>query len=417
MLDRTQAPHFEALPSFALPATPAIITPQGVPLVGLAGVQQEVLKIDWVFDAGRWQETKPASSHFVSLLLDKGTTTKPANTIAALLEGMGAHVEVSAGADFFNVSLYALTKNWQRALGIVNELLEQPIFPEEELMLQKSIALENIRVNQEKTSYLASQAIRASLFGAAHPYGSSLEPANVQALQRSDLQDFHEQNFRLRGVFATVPELHHLNALVSAIQLAPASKTVAPINHAVQPGERQQHIAKAGSVQNSIRLGKRSIGRTHPDYPALLIVNHLLGGFFGSRLMKNIREEKGLTYGIHSGLQPYLHDTVWTISADVNQANREVAFMEIRNEMSKLGQEQVSVTELNLCKNHFLGTLVADIATPFSVMEKVRTVHLNGLPPNYYEKLFSDIQAMTPQRVQTTATQYLLGDWHQVSVG
>ncbi len=417
MLDRTQAPLFQGLPSFALPAATTIFTSEGVPIVGLTGVQQEVLKIDWVFDAGRWQETTAGASHFVSLLLDKGTATQPASAIAALLEGMGAHVEISAGADFFYVSLYALTKNWQQALAIVSEILSQPAFAEAELALQKKITLENIRVNQEKTSYLAGQAIRAALFGSVHPYGTSLETADVQRLQRSDLHEFHQQHFRLIKVFAAVPDVNYLDALARTIQRVQTSKTAPVVKHQAQPGVREQHISKEGSVQNSIRLGKRTIGRTHADYAALLLVNHLLGGFFGSRLMKNIREEKGLTYGIHSGLQPYLHDCSWVISADVNKANRDIAFAEIRSEMQRLCEELVSLAELDVCKNHFLGSLVADVATPFSVMEKVRTVQLSGLAANHYEKLFSEIQAITPEQFKNCANRYLSGDWHQVSVG
>jgi predicted Zn-dependent peptidase len=146
-------------------------------------------------------------------------------------------------------------------------------------------------------------------------------------------------------------------------------------------------------------------------------VNHLLGGFFGSRLMKNIREKKGLTYGIHSSLQPYLKDGMWTISADINKANRELAFSEIRNEMKWLCEQPVSEEELAICKNHFLGSLVADVANPFSVIEKVRSVQINDLPPDYYQTLFAGVQTLAPNALQEIANRYLGGEWHQVSVG
>lgn len=416
MVDRLQPPPFQGLPSFVLPAAHHLNLAQGFSLTGITGVQQEVIKIDWVYDAGRWRESVPGGSHFVSLLLDKGTRTRSAAEVAARLEGLGAHLEISAGADFFFVSLYALVKNWPAALSIVTDVLENAIFPENEVALQKTIMLENLRVNKEKTGYLAGQAIRAAVFGDLHPYGRSLEEQHVQAILSSHLQEFH-RNFRLLRVFATAPKMSHLEHLAEALGARPGPQPAAMPAYAVQPGLLRQQIFKAGSVQHSIRLGKRVIGRAHADYPALLLVNHLLGGFFGSRLMKNIREKKGLTYGIHATVQPYLHDTLWTISADVNTANLVVALAEIHHEVGQLCETEVSHDELMVCKNHFLGTLVADVATPFSVMEKIHTVYLNDLAHNHYEKLFRVIQTLTPAQFRAIATRYLGGDWHQVTVG
>jgi predicted Zn-dependent peptidase len=417
MLDRTQAPPFQALPAFTLPPTLTISLPNGGELIGISGVQQEVVKIDWVFAAGRWQETVPGSSHFVSLLLDKGTTRQSAAALAATLEGMGAHLEISAGADLLYVSLYALTKNWQAALAVVNEVLRDAQFPQDELDLQKQITLENIRVNQEKTSYLAGQAIRALLFGNSHPYGAALEAEHVTALQRTHLRDFHQQFFQLVAMFATVPQPAQLNEIAQQVAPWPRWKSENAALHTAQPGALYQHVQKDGSVQSSIRLGKRTVGRDHPDYPALLLVNHILGGFFGSRLMKNIREKKGLTYGIHSSLQPYLQDGMWLISADINTANRDLAFAEIESEMNRLREEPVSLSELHVCRNHFLGSLVADVATPFSVMEKVRSTYLHCLPADYYQNLFAAIQSIEPRQLQEVAARHLAGSWHRVSAG
>lgn len=415
-LNRKQAPPFQALSSFTLPDATQLTTASGIPILGLAGVQQEVVKIDWVFDAGRWRESVAGSSHFVSLLLDKGTASRPAAAIASALEGLGAQVECSAGADYFFVSLYALSKNWLDAFAIVSDMLTNATFPHDELSLQKTITRENIRVNREKTSYLAAQALRAAVFGSSHPYGSTLEEKQVIGIERSHLVALYER-FQLLGIFAAVPGTAYLDQLASRSGHWPAARQLQDFTHSVTAGAPIQHLAKEGSIQNSIRLGKRTIGRHHPDYGGLLLVNHLLGGFFGSRLMKNIREKKGLTYGIHASVQPYRHDSLWSISADVNKVNLEIARAEIQNEMQELADAEVSDAELQVCKNHFLGALVADVGTPFSVMEKMRTVFLHGLPQNHYQHLFDTIRQIDRARFREVARRYLAGPWHHVSVG
>jgi predicted Zn-dependent peptidase len=148
------------------------------------------------------------------------------------------------------------------------------------------------------------------------------------------------------------------------------------------------------------------------------MANHILGGFFGSRLMKNIREEKGLTYGIYSAMQHFHHASYWLISAEVNQQNTEQALEEIRKEVLNLQEVPVAPDELVVARNYFIGSWQADNATLFAVAEKIRGINEFGLPFDYYPRMFHHLMSMTPADVQATARKHFrLEELLEIRVG
>jgi predicted Zn-dependent peptidase len=177
------------------------------------------------------------------------------------------------------------------------------------------------------------------------------------------------------------------------------------------------YIEKRESVQTSLRIGHRIITRTHEDYPSFILLNHILGGYFGSRLMKNIREEKGLTYGIYSSIHNFQHDAYFVIGADVNKKNKEIAINEIKNELLSLSNVPIQLNELNTAKNHLLGSLQLEVANPFAVIEKLKTIQLNNLANNFYSDLFDKIRNVSAITIQKTANKYFSDKFIEISVG
>ncbi|HEY0654022.1 MAG TPA: pitrilysin family protein [Chryseosolibacter sp.] len=407
MLDRTIAPPYAQDSSFSL------ITPRikklgnGIDLVYIIGGAQDVLKIDLVFRAGRWYETKWGAAYFTAHLLSKGTTTKSSFQIAQLFDLYGAHLEVSPGLDYVSVSLYSLTKNIQPVLSLLKELLLEPSFPEKELEQAISIYTQNLKINLEKTSFLASKHFRATLFGENHPYGKELGEADVKALTSADLQEYFS-SFRDFTVFISGKIDNATEKFIDttfqdfkkeAQQARAITRTPSTPNH--------QEIEKEGSVQASIRLGAESLLRTHPDYTNVIFSSHILGGYFGSRLMKNIREEKGLTYGIYAAVHPLKHAGYFVIGADVNKENISITFEEIRKELKRLRTEPVPADELMTAKNHFIGSLQSEITTPFAHADKIKTLHLSNLPADYYQQMIKTVKNITTDQIIATADKYL----------
>lgn len=419
MLDRKTPPGHVEINSFHLPAPEITTLNNGVSLLVLRGVTQQVLKIELVFNGAKWVETKNGVSYFTAQLLEKGTTIKSAYEIADFFDRHGASVEISPGFDFVSVSLFSLAKNFTKVLPVFLELITSSVFPEDQLTLQKEIFIQSLKINNEKSSYVASKLIRQHLFGISHPYGRSVEENDVKNLVREDLLNFFHEHFSLIKAFAVGSWNEDLlNFLTSELTgFFSEQKNISQPTYTVSQNESSEYIQKPESIQSSLRLGKRIINRNHQDYPALVLLNHIFGGYFGSRLMKNIREEKGLTYGIYSSLNNLKNDAFFVIGADVNRANKDLAIQEINKELKLLCDNPIGIQELQTAKNHLLGSLQLEVANPFSVIDKIKTIHLYGLQEQFYSNLFKKILELNESTLQKVANDHLGNKITEVAVG
>ncbi len=408
MLIRDKQPSFTQNFSFELPKPEMQTLANGARLYVLRGIQQEVFKLEFVFGLGKWNEPVKGLSHFLPIMLDKGTKKQSSKQISETLDFYGAQLEIVPGYDNTSVSLYGLNKSLPKLLPLVIELLSQSVFPESELELQKNIFIQNLRVNNKKTSYVASKLLRASLFGDGHPYGNSLEESDTISVLSQSLCNFFDKHLALENVFLVGnPNSEDLKWIHASLSEIDSKERLNLRETEVRPGQHKTERQVSTGVQASIRLGKKFINRNHEDYPLALLVNHILGGYFGSRLMKNIREEKGLTYGIYSSVQPFKNDCIFSIGADVNADKIDIVLSEIQSEIDKLSDNEISNSELNAARNHFLGGLQIELSNPFAVMEKLKNISINALAENYYQHLFEQIQHASIHDVQSVARKYL----------
>jgi zinc protease len=419
MLDRTLAPPFKRTTSFELIQPQKKILAGGAEAYFVLGGTQNVSKVEIVFPAGRWVESVWGGAYFTSNLLSKGTKKKTSFDIANQLDQHGAHLEINPGLDFVSLSLYILNKNFEPAILIFLELLTESIFPQNELDLLKSIYLQNLKVNQEKTSFAASQLVRKNLFGEAHPYGKELDDADVMQLSRDALLE-HYKRFFSKATILVSGKVSDSNQEIIAQAFAPFQ------HHLIQqndlPGNDakslREVIVKKGSVQSSIRMAKKSVEKAHTHYVDALFLNHILGGYFGSRLMKNIREEKGLSYGISSSLNALKHDSYLVIGADVNRENLDLTFDEIGKELKRLRTETIDEEELNLARNHFIGSLQLEITTSFAHADKIKNIVLFNLSPQFYQQMITRVDAITADDLVSIADRYFSEDsFVEVAVG
>jgi len=419
MLNRTIAPPFNRTTRFDLIHPDTVALDNGIPVYYISGGQQNVLKIELVFKAGRWFEPHWGAAYFASNLLSKGTTNKTSFAIAQVFDRYGAHVEISPGLDVVSLALYSLTGKLQPVLALLIELLQESVFPAKELEQMKTIYLQNLKVNQEKTSFQASKLLRRNLFGENHPYGKELEAEEVTALQREQLADYYKRFFGDLFILVSGKVETDTRTLINNTFGGLAVQSVADKSHAPSVAKPFRQLAdKEDSVQSSLRIGKRFIGRTHADYYDALFLNHILGGYFGSRLMKNIREDKGLTYGIYSSIHTLRNDTYLVIGADVNKDNLEIAFEEIRKELLRLRVEPIDTEELETARNHFIGSLQSEIVTPFAHADKVKNMILFNLPDDYYQKLIHRLDTLHRDDLVRIAETYFAEDsFFETAVG
>ncbi|MBY0433510.1 MAG: insulinase family protein [Cyclobacteriaceae bacterium] len=416
-LDRTQAPPFQLSSDYSLPL-PEVLSHGSIDIFAFRELSLDVVKVELIFASGKWHEPAIGISHFTSQMLNKGTRSKNSFEIAESLDSLGAHLEISPGFDVVAISLFALRKKLMPAMTILSEILSESTFDEEELRIMKEIFIQNLKVNREKTNVVASKEIRKSIFGSSHPYGSSIEEEDVEKLTSNTLKKFFEEDFALKAVFIvgrlSDSEVQEVMTLVGS----KSKKESRPERIAISKGASLA-ISKPGSIQASIRLGKQCGPRTNStDHFESVMFNHVLGGYFGSRLMKNIREEKGLTYGIYSSLNHFLHHDFWMIGAEVNLQNGDQALQEIRNEISALQNQRVPHDELEAAKNYFIGSWQSENSTLFAVAEKYKGLYLWGLPNNFYMEMLSYIQELRPTQIQSIANKYFdASDLIEVRVG
>jgi predicted Zn-dependent peptidase len=418
MLNRQIAPPFYRSTQLNLLQPDKIISSSGAPLYVMQGGEQDVIRIEWVFNAGKVAETKIGQSHFTAQQLDKGTSNLTSLSLAEGFEKYGAHIDVSAGNDYTTLTLYTLSKHLHQVLPLLEEIIHQVIFPEDELMLAQSIAQQQYQINKEKTSFLAGKYFRSALFG-NHPYANEIEDSHIKEITREDLLSFYHTAYQLHAVFICgkmkEDAIKAIEKLTAGLKYQPQNIKV---NTIAWPKPKHEHIQKDGSVQTTIRFGKLAINRNHPDFISLLFTTHILGGYFGSRLMKNIREDKGLTYGIYSVLQPLQQQAILSIGADVNQQNKELTLSEIKKEINKLKTELVEKEEFENARNYFVGSLQSEVSTIFANSDKIKTIILNNLPVDYYQQMIDTIENMKPEDVAQTATSYFdLESFTTITVG
>lgn len=378
-------------------------------------VEQPAVRIEIVWPAGRWFEPKPGVSHFLAALLDKGTRNRSAIEIAEKLEFHGSSLEAQSGYDYLTLTLLSIESQVTNVLPVLFDVITESCFPGDELRIAKNIYLQNLQVNRQKNSFLASVAMRENLFGTHHPYGSKLEEAEMEEISVDLLSKFFQQA-GCPVVFVTGRLSPKEIELLSDFFRSQTWRETPPRTCDPLSGPPKICIDRKDSLQTALRLAKLSIYRQHPDYAAVVLMNHILGGYFGSRLMRNIREEKGLTYGIYSSINPFLHGSLQFIAADVNRQNRDLAIDEIRRELRSLNT--LHEDELMLARNHFLGSLQLEVANPFSIMDRFKTTRLMGLGPNFYEQMAVDIKSLSLDRLLETAGIYFTPhDFNEIAIG
>ena len=410
ILDRTIAPAINPINRFHLPKVETVSFSNGNILHKFPLGSQPVVRVEWIFNTGSRIEEKIGTSFFTSKMLAEGTATFTSTEIQEFLAQYGAFLEIHPGNERINITLFCLEKHLTELVPFIKSLLTESTFPEEQLIKMKQIQSQGIQVNQEKTAYLAGVAFRELLFNNNHPYGKHLSIETIAALNHSDLTSFFKNELSnkqcdiiLTGGFskeaaALIEKLFGSDAVVKA--------NIKQSLPALLKPTREIIIEKEGSVQTSVRYGRMLFNHTHADYFDAYVLNEILGGYFGSRLMQNIREEKGYTYGIHSSIVPMQEGGYFVIGTDVKREFTKNTISEIEKELQLLIDTLVSDNELETVKSYMLGSFVGDIQTPFAIADKYKTIYFHGLGYDYYERFFARIQSITATDIQNVAKKY-----------
>lgn len=419
-MNRTIAPAIKEPIDFdiRLPDYEKATLSNGVEVYCINMGSEDTLLLNWVFLAGNWYEEKKALAAAVNYLIKNGTRSKTAFELNEHFEYYGAYLNRACYSETAEITLHCLSKHLNALLPEVAELLSQATYPSDELDTYIQNSRQRLKVGLQKNDFVAGRLIDSYLFGAAHPYGTYNNLSDYDALQQSDLLPFY-QDYYQNGrciIFAAgkLPAglLQQLENYFGSLPLRSHRATAIEKQHLLQPATQKKYqlLNDEQGVQGAIRIARNFPNRHHPDFQKTLVLNNVFGGFFGSRLSANIREEKGYTYGIYSYLMNQVKESGWMISTEAGREVCQATIDEVYKEMQLLREEPVDEEELQMIRNYMIGLVLGDLDGPFQVAARWKSLLLNDLDENYFYKGMDTIRTVSPVELQELANKYLVPD-------
>lgn len=420
MLDRTTPPKFEAVNDISFPWPQMHMLGNRIPLHVLNLGSQPVIELELIFKSGSYYEAHPGAAYFTSAMLLEGTIYKNTQAIAHIMDYYGATITARSQADFCSIALSTLCKHLSPMLDLLIEILLASNFPKKSLTLLKNIKAQAIQIEDKKNNRLAFKQFCTSLFSKEHPYGKNLTLQDVANIRLEDLHHHYETIF-----FSNCAAFVSGQVTDAALQLIQESleqltqKKEVSIDRVVCSSVPERiHLTSGQQLQSAIVIGKKLLVKKEVDFLPMVIVNELLGGYFGSRLMRNIREDKGYTYGIYATVVALQQAGYLAITTEVAQEVAKETTQEIYKEITLLQHELVSEEELKKVKNYLLGHFLTTINDPFSIMKKFQAAYLHGLDQNYYGTFYNQVRNITALEIRNLAQKYLtLNAFTEVVVG
>lgn len=387
----------------------------------IQGATQEYTFLQLIFDAGKVHSQQKLIADCCCDMLLSGTSSKNAFQLNELLDYYGASVEPILGDDDLCIRIYCLNKQLKNILPVLHEILSDSVFPEEEAQIILAKWKQRQLINFKKIDYLANRKFRNTLFGDEHPYGQLVAQEDFEKVQVADIRKFYENHIKHKSCKIILTGKLG-NELIEAIQLQfanqkmPVIDATVPLIHTSSQMLYTQDMSDM--VQSSIRVGKLLPSMEHNDYMGLYVLTCILGGYFSSRLMNNLREDKGYTYGIHATTYSKKYAGVFEISTEINKEFLKESLDEIKKEIIRLSTEPIEEEELSKVKNYLLGQLMRSIDGPIKTGKIYKTLLMQHLDFNFSKEFEKKIKSITAEELTMLATKYFdINSMHIVTIG
>lgn len=410
-INRTLQPPLYPISQLQIPEVKQTRLDNQIPMHYLNLGSQELVKLQISIPAGTTYKQKTLQAFYTNKMLKEGSRNFSATQIAENIDFYGAFFETRLSHDRAYVNIFSLNKYLPKVLEVVADVLTNPLFAQKEFAVLQDQEVQAFNYRMKKVKNLAQREFNERLFGDSHPYGKTAQPEDYTSIKTTDLSNFFNQHYQpahwhlyLSGlvtpqVLETVNEhLGHLSGKVSS-----------PVMEKIPEPETQSgsfFTEQKDAMQTALKMGMLTISRQHEDFAALSLTETIFGGFFGSRLMQNIREDKGYTYGIYSSIQNLKHANIFSISSEVGSEVAQNTLHEIYIEIDRMKNELVDDDELQLVKNYMAGSLLRSLNGPFALGEMMRMVSEEQLPADYYIQYIKRVQQVTALEVREMAQRY-----------
>ena len=412
IIDRTSQPSTKEIEKIDIPHAKKYILDNGIPVFALNAGFQDLVKIEFLFFNREFNLTRPLLNSATNRMLSEGTSKYTGQQLADHIDYYGSFYETDENSDFTSVMLYSLNKHLSSTLPFVSDIIHDPVFPQQELETYIRNNKQRLNVENEKVSSLARRKFNEVIFGDKHPYGYYVQTEDYDKLNKEYLKEHYKNKYTSSNCVIIISGIVKEDSISLLNKFF--GKPVSTNGHMVKtqqidfnPSTIKNHlIEKDGAIQSALRIGKQFFNRAHEDYPGMAVLNTILGGYFGSRLMSNIREDKGYTYGIGSAIVSMKQDGYFFISTEVSADVTSAAINEIYKEIEILKDEPVDGEELEMARNYMLGTFLKGMDGAFQLAERFKSIYFYDLDYSYYDRYLQKIRTIQQDELLDLARKY-----------
>lgn len=409
MINRADAPTIILPSTLSLPEIETTTTKNGVKIHLMNLSSQDVVRVSVVFHAGSKNQKHPFTASALFNMLSEGSNKYSSAQVAEMLDFYGIYYDASVDRDFAIVTVSCLRKFLDVTMELLSECLCKPTFPQKDFYIYKQKRKQQLKIEREKPAYLARELFAETLFGTEHPYGFVAPLERYDTLTREHLVDYYNQFVVTQNCFVVVSgkvEGGDLSLIKDVVEGLSSGNIVKAVEFPKPTSSLEGYLEREG-VQSSIRMGKLLFAKGAPDFNGMQVVAMILGGYFGSRLVQNIREDKGYTYGIYSAMVSLEHDGYFAIATDVAAQYTNETVAEVKHEIIRMQKELVTNEELNVVKNMIVGELMRILDGPFGIADVVIENLQSNMDADYLNGFLQEVLEITPQRIQDLAVKYL----------
>jgi len=416
MLNRKIQPEFKTSDKLVITKAKENKLSNGIPVYTINAGDQDVVRVDFIFNSGSVFSENPLIAEAANSLTEAGSKHMTSAQIAEELDFYGAFLELYVEKHTGQIILYTLNKYLDKTVKVVSELIFHAVFPQNEIEIYLQNKFQRFLISRQKTEVLSKELFTEVIFGKDHPYGRVIQKEDFDNIDSKILNDFFQKYYTLDTLkivmSGKISELHlkTLDDHFGNKEISGSSANNEIDYKIIQPEQRIYFKELDDTVQSSLRIGRITINKHHPDFLKLNITCILLGGYFGSRLMTNIREDKGYTYGIYAGNLSLINAGIFTVSAESGKDVYQKAIDEIYKELKILRTELVSNEELKRVRNWLIGSLAKTFDGPFALADAFKSLLMYNLTYDYFDNYFETIKTITPEMIRAAAEKYLHED-------
>lgn len=394
----------------------------GAMLHVMPGGNQPIVKVEVCVSAGSLRCERALVASATSELLTEGTRRHTSQEIAESLDYYGAYTYPASSIGRASLTSLCLERDLAPVLDIVNEVLRQPTFPDEEVALYKAQELQNFDMKMMRTSFLASRAMLELIYEPGSRYRRYAVREDYDALSPDMLRAHHASSYRPNGAHIFVSgrpsdaDIRLIADTFGSTDWEPGEDWEAPgPQYKAKPGRA---MVEYDGEQTSVRIARPIFNREHPDLLPFQMANAALGGYFGARLMQNLRERLGLTYGVYSTVNANKFRGVHNIATEVKTGSHNVVVKEIFNDMERLASELITDREMETLRGFMMGEMLHLFDTVMTSADTVFTLLLDNVGTDYLVDFYHVARDISKEEVRNMAAKWFVpSEYSVVCVG